>query len=174
MGTDCTADWTDDLIEALLTHYVGGAWRAPLSTDMADVPGVGARLVLAGPADFARAGAAAAAALPGWAALGPAGRADALAGVARSGAPAGAPGLALIAAAALPATALAPAVTGRLLAGAAVLLLPDPAAPLPALGLIRALHRAALPAGVVALLHGTADAAARHLDLRPHDPDRNA
>jgi hypothetical protein len=44
----------DDLPERLLTHFVGGAWRAPLSTRLVHVPGLG-QVVLAGPADLARA-----------------------------------------------------------------------------------------------------------------------
>ncbi|MFN4057469.1 MAG: hypothetical protein ACK4HW_04720 [Roseinatronobacter sp.] len=48
----------DDLSERLLTHFVGGAWRAPFSTCAVPLPGragVLGQVVLAGPQDLARA-----------------------------------------------------------------------------------------------------------------------
>lgn len=68
-----------DRTEKLLTHYLGGSWRAPLSVrhhpilDPADGTLWG-RIVLADPADVDRAVAAATEARPGWAATPPAGR----------------------------------------------------------------------------------------------------
>jgi len=51
--------WFDDLSERLLTHYVGGAWRAPLGVQMRPVAGQGdqvlGQVVCATRADIARA-----------------------------------------------------------------------------------------------------------------------
>lgn len=51
--------WLQDLPERLLTHFVGGAWRAPLGGQMCPVLGQGGRVlgcvVHATPADLARA-----------------------------------------------------------------------------------------------------------------------
>jgi hypothetical protein len=45
----------DDLLERRFTHFVGGAWRAPLGTQSVPVTGALGQVVCAGPADLARA-----------------------------------------------------------------------------------------------------------------------
>ena len=140
-----------DLSERRLTHFVGGAWRAPLSQRMAGGPR--GRRVLAGPEDLARAWAVAAAAAPGWAMLPPGLRAGLLAEA----------GLEAAEAPGIPATPLlrftlpGPAKLGALLASGRVLVLVAPrATPRAMLGLIEALRSAGLPPGVLNLLNGHA------------------
>ncbi|GGH56159.1 aldehyde dehydrogenase family protein [Frigidibacter albus] len=141
-----------DLSERRLTHFVGGAWRAPLSQRMAG--GRRGRRVLAGPEDLARALAVADAAAPEWHALPPGIRAGLLAEA----------GLAVAETPAFPATAPLlrftlpqPAKLGVLLASGRVLVLVSPrATPRAMLGLIEALRSAGLPPGVLNLLNGHA------------------
>lgn len=45
----------DDLLERRFTHFVGGAWRAPLGQHSTPVSGAIGQVVRAGPADLARA-----------------------------------------------------------------------------------------------------------------------
>jgi hypothetical protein len=45
----------DDLLERRFTHFVGGAWRAPLGAQSRLVAGALGQVVCAGPADLARA-----------------------------------------------------------------------------------------------------------------------
>ncbi|AMY69712.1 hypothetical protein [Frigidibacter mobilis] len=142
----------DDLAERRLTHFVGGAWRAPLSQRMAGGPR--GRRVLAGPQDLARALAVAAQAAPEWAALAPAARAGLLAaaGLEVPEAPATFPAAPL-----LRFTLPQPARLAGMLASGRVLVLVAPRASPPAwLGLIEALRGAGLPPGVLNLLNGRA------------------
>lgn len=137
-----------DLAERRLTHFVGGAWRAPLSQRMAG--GARGRMVLAEPVDLARAMAAALAAAPAWAALGAKARADLLASAGLDVPP--------FLPSADPAPLLRfslPRSLARLLAQghALVLVLPRPA-PAPLLGQVEALRLAGLPSGVLNLLNG--------------------
>lgn len=141
-----------DLSERRLTHFVGGAWRAPLSQRMAGGPR--GRRVLAGAEDLARAIGAAGAAAPGWSALAPDIRAGLLAEA----------GLEVPLAPEMPAAAPLlrftlpqPAKLGLLLASGRVLVLVAPrATPRAMLGLIEALRGAGLPPGVLNLLNGHA------------------
>lgn len=148
-----------DLAERRLTHFVGGAWRAPLSQRMAG--GARGRMVLAGPADLARAVAAATAAAAGWAALGAGPRAALLAAAGlevpemevpeMEAAPPGASPTPLLRFSLPPAATLA-----RQLARGRTLVLVTPRATPPALlGLIEALDHAGLPPGVLNLLNGS-------------------
>jgi hypothetical protein len=162
-----------DLTERRLTHYVGGAWRAPLSDRL--VPAAGGPVVAAGPQDAARAFR-----LTG---PGPAPAADlasalaAVTGAEGAAAPhppapdaaTGRGGRVLI----LPAPdaqaeALLAAVLEELAAGAGVVLLPPPERALGAMALVAALHHAGLPAGRLSLLQGDAESEA-HLTALPFD-----
>ncbi len=141
-----------DLSERRLTHFVGGAWRAPLSQRVAGGPR--GRRVLAGPEDLARAMAVAAAAAPEWAALAPDIRAGLLAEAGLEVPLALPTGLV---APVLRFTLPGPAKLGVLLASGRVLVLVSPrATPRAMLGLIEALRGAGLPPGVLNLLNGHA------------------
>ncbi len=167
----------DDLTERRLTHYVAGAWRAPLSDRL--LPVTGGPVVAAGGADAARAFRLTlpgpAPALPDPTALIPALAAAAEAeGTASPCAPD--PGIAtgqggrvlILPAPETGAEAMAAAVLAELAAGAGVVLLPPPGRALSAMALAIALHEAGLPAGRFALLQGDAETAA-HLTALPFD-----
>lgn len=158
-----------DLTERRLTHYAGGAWRAPLSVRL--VPATGGPVVAAGPDDAARAFRLCA---PGpvptlpdlsdlWPALVRVAEAEGVvAGACPSPAPvdADAKRVLIVAPAGTTAAGLAGPVWSALGAGAAVVLLPPPTLALTAMALAGAIHDAGLPAGRFALLQGDADSAA--------------
>jgi hypothetical protein len=147
--------WLDDLPERLLTHYVGGAWRAPLGGQMCVVQGLDGRVlghvVCATQADLVRAQAVS---LPNP-------NRAALAGLLRNSAARLAQDLdGLIAHApdegAIAALADRYAATGYfapLLPHDATLLLPTARDALTGLAIARLAQAAGLPAGSIALLH---------------------
>ena len=173
----------ENLAEMLVTHHVGGRWRAPLSQRMRDVRGrrgaLLGRLVEAEPADIQRALHHAKAAGQALAPLDAAGR-EALAQrflaewTARSNwveaarrregfsggltpralTLAGAGPLALLGSVVTPPGLMAGAVAAGLRAGRTVLLKPAPRAPFTALVLAEALAAAGPPPGSFALLQG--------------------
>jgi len=151
-------DWS----ERLLTHYVGGSWRVPLSVEMRDVPALAARIVWSGAADYRRAGAHAKAVLPLWGALGLAQRSAALELCAPPQADPMLPKQAsvrLLCARGCEPEALASRLRAVLALGHAVVLFSDPDSPIPAIEAVEACHRLALPAGLLAMLHGTPEQA---------------
>jgi len=176
----------DDLPEILITHYVGGAWVAPLGTRNAGffdpAAGAGGTLVFAAPADITRAVDAARRAAEGLAGLADAERRVVL-GRAAAALAAEVPGpveaddavavpdgrgrtCAVIVRREVPAATVAAAVLRLLAADLALVMMPDPRAPLPAVRLAMALHGAGLPPGCLNLIHGDA-AAARALAAHP-------
>jgi len=141
-----------DLSERRLTHFVGGAWRAPLSQRMAGGPR--GRRVLAGPEDLARAIGAAGAAAPGWSALAPELRRRLLA---EAGLEVPVTKPSGLAEPLLRFTLPQPVALAGMLASGRVLVLVAPrATPRAMLGLIEALRGAGLPPGVLNLLNGHA------------------
>lgn len=162
----------EDGSELFLTHYVGGVWRAPFGTALIESADPCHPLVAAGPDDVARVRAAAQADAPIWAALGPAARRAALpddwadlVGTEAAGSKGGQlwllPWAGAQSTAAQTAAAQTIATLARLLvAGDLVVLMPDPADPMPAYRLMQTLHAAGLqgrapPAGVLSLLAAT-------------------
>lgn len=166
-----------DLTERRLTHYAGGAWRAPLSDRL--IAATGGPVVAAGPDDAARAFRLSA---PGpvpplpdlpalWTALAQVAAAEgAVAGDCPNPAPldAGEARVLILPPPQATVAALVGPVWAALGAGAAVVLLPPPALALTAMALAGALHDAGLPAGRFALLQGDADSAAA-LAAQPFD-----
>ncbi len=174
----------DDLAELLITHYVGGAWVAPLGSRnlrFGDASaGLAGTLVAAGRADIDRAVAAAQGAVAALAAV-----PDRRARLAAAAAPLAVelPGLdgvlarapesaggpvptAMIGGPALSPARMASVLFQLLMAGCPLVLNPCVTAPLPALRLALALHGAGLPPGSVNLIHGDA-ATARALAAHP-------
>ncbi len=177
------ADMLENLAEMLMTHHVGGRWRAPLSQRMRDVRGPrGAllgRMVEAGPADVQRAlryaeGAAQALVAPGaegraafvqrflaeWAEraawVEAARRREGFSGgltPRELSLPGGGP-VALLGSVLASPGLMAGAVAAGLRAGRPVLLKPAPRAPFTALVLAEALAAAGPPPGAFALLQG--------------------
>jgi hypothetical protein len=166
-----------DLTERRLTHYAGGAWRAPLSDRL--IPATGGPVVAAGPADAARAFRLSAPGpvpdLPGLPTLWPAlARVAAAEGAVAGDCPdptpvdASAERALILAPDGSTAAALVAPVWAALGAGAAVVLLPPPTLALTAMALAGALHDAGLPSGRFALLQGDANSAAA-LAAQPFD-----
>ncbi len=158
-----------DLTERRLTHYAGGAWRAPLSDRL--IPATGGPVVAAGPDDAARAfrlsAPGPAPTLPDlrtlWTALVQVAAAE---GVVAGDSPnptpvdAGAERVLILTPAGTTVAGMVAPVWAALGAGAAVVLLPPPTLALTAMALAGALHDAGLPSGRFALLQGDADSAA--------------
>ncbi|MBK5927403.1 aldehyde dehydrogenase family protein [Rhodobaculum claviforme] len=172
----------ENLAEMLMTHHVGGSWRAPLSQRMRDVRGPDGRplgrMVEGGAADVARAIAMAAAC--GLEGMDPAQRADlaarvleewharraALEAALRHGggsdatdlpplAPLAVSGpVAMLGTVAAAPGLMAAAVAGALRAGQPVVLKPAPRGPFTALALAEAVAAAGAPPGAFALLQG--------------------
>ncbi len=166
-----------DLTERRLTHYAGGAWRAPLSDRL--IPASGGPVVASGPEDAARAfrlcSPGPAPKLPDLSALWPALGLVAAAEGAVAGdcpkalrAPRAADRVLILPPAGATVAAMAGPVWTALGAGAGVVLLPPPSLALTAMALATALHDAGLPAGRFALLQGDADSAAA-LVAQPFD-----
>ena len=161
---------TEDWSERFLTHYIDGAWRAPLSETLAPTALQGRFVVLASPADLRRALEAAQAAAPSWNGLDPARRRAALAPVWRAGRRPSGLALGHPVLVADPGDGSLEALVGPVLAsGDVAIVLGNAANPEPAFRFIDACHDADLPPGVIGFLYtldGAATAAAMNLPLR--------
>lgn len=152
------ADWLrplwpeEDWPERLLTHFVGGQWRAPLGQGLRVGPD-GLAVVQAGVADYVRARHAILAAVPVWQGQSAEMRRAALPAALLSGG-AAAPAMGPIALIDAVAADHAAHLGAALLAGQGALILSDPSNPRAACTLVATLACSPLPAGVIALLHG--------------------
>jgi acyl-CoA reductase-like NAD-dependent aldehyde dehydrogenase len=145
-----TQDWS----ERFLTHYVEGAWRAPLSEVLAPTRHAGRSVVIAGPADLARALGAARAAAQSWRDLEPERRRALLAPVWRAGQGRAWPVSRQPVLLSDPADGSLGALVGSALtAGNVAIVLGSPADPEPAFRFVDACHDAQVPRGVIGLLY---------------------